>query len=103
MLPPPKGYQSWVEFAAKNVPTRDLFNSHAAGEQPQWEGHNVTRDRMRQAAEHDYNVLNLLHRAFANQWTCKKCRRVLDIKDWTYRQLAEDGVPVCCDQDMTLD
>lgn len=37
------------------------------------------------------------------QWKCEECGHVLNIKDWTYSDMADRGNPVCnCDEDMTL-
>jgi hypothetical protein len=41
---------------------------------------------------------------FPLHWRCPDCERTLSTADWTYRDLADRGTPVCgdCDTDMEL-
>ena len=44
------------------------------------------------------------HQDEPSQWVCDECGKTLDVKDWTYSDLAERGTPVCpCGTDMKLE
>jgi len=50
-LPPPEGYDTWLDYAVINMPTRDLYLRAID------EGESITRNDMRDAVEAELRAL----------------------------------------------
>ena len=70
-MKPPPGFESWLDYAVENMPTRDLYNNNELSDTPWWP-ERPFRDQMVKAAREELYRMRTGHPLYRRMTTFER-------------------------------